>query len=66
MDLTTLAEVKAQGNVPDASDDAWLAAAITSVFSILETEALAGVVSSEKSAVSGWMFAARADANVTT
>ena len=39
MDLTTLAEVKAQGNVPDASDDAWLGAAITSVSSILETEA---------------------------
>jgi hypothetical protein len=38
MDLTTLAEVKAQGNVPDASDDAWLALAITSVSSILEAE----------------------------
>jgi hypothetical protein len=39
MDLTTLADVKLQGNVPDASDDAWIAAAITSVSSILETEA---------------------------
>lgn len=39
MDLTTIADVKTQGNIPDASDDAWLAAAITSVSSILETEA---------------------------
>ena len=39
MDLTTLADVKLQGNVPDASDDAWIAAAIASVSSILETEA---------------------------
>ena len=39
MDLTTLADVKLQGNIPDASDDVWLAKAITSVSSILETEA---------------------------
>lgn len=39
MDLTTLADVKAQGNVPGADDDAWLSAAITSVSSILETAA---------------------------
>ena len=39
MDLTTLADVKLQGSIPDASDDAWLAKAITAVSSILETEA---------------------------
>jgi hypothetical protein len=39
VDLCTLDDVKLQGSIPDARDDPWLAAAVTSVSSVFEAEA---------------------------